>query len=172
MAGSQLEVVCLDETTPQITVPQVGETYFMPRDLNFGVAGQDGFIGMTVNTEFMIIGSSTTQTAGGNIVLAGSSESLSAGDLRFRTGATTVGHYDFSVDRWSWGSKDFLAVGNITCSGLTLGAGGPIWTTGSGTPESAVTADVGSLFTRTDGGASTTLYVKESGTGNTGWVAK
>lgn len=33
-------------------------------------------------------------------------------------------------------------------------------------------APVGSLFTRTDGGASTTLYVKESGTGNTGWVAK
>ena len=43
---------------------------------------------------------------------------------------------------------------------------------GSGTPEGAVTAPVGTLFTRTDGGASTTLYVKESGTGNTGWVAK
>lgn len=42
---------------------------------------------------------------------------------------------------------------------------------GSGSPESAVTANVGSLFMRTDGGASTTLYVKESGTGNTGWKA-
>ena len=52
------------------------------------------------------------------------------------------------------------------------GAGEPIWTSGAGTPEGAVTAPVGSLFTRTDGGASTTLYVKESGTGNTGWVAK
>lgn len=52
------------------------------------------------------------------------------------------------------------------------GTGAPIWTSGSGTPEGAVTAPVGSLFTRTDGGASTTLYVKESGTGNTGWVAK
>jgi hypothetical protein len=46
------------------------------------------------------------------------------------------------------------------------------FTSGSGTPENAVTAPVGSLFTRTDGGANTTLYVKESGTGNTGWVAK
>lgn len=46
------------------------------------------------------------------------------------------------------------------------------WTSGSGTPEGAVTAPVGSLFTRTDGGASTTLYVKESGSGNTGWIAK
>lgn len=43
---------------------------------------------------------------------------------------------------------------------------------GSGTPEGNVTASVGYLYLRTDGGASTTLYVKESGTGNTGWVAK
>ena len=46
------------------------------------------------------------------------------------------------------------------------------WTSGSGSPESVVTAPVGSLYTRTDGGASTTLYVKETGTGSTGWVAK
>lgn len=44
--------------------------------------------------------------------------------------------------------------------------------TGTGTPEAAVTAPVGTLYLRTDGGTSTTLYVKESGTGNTGWVAK
>ena len=47
-----------------------------------------------------------------------------------------------------------------------------LWTSGSGSPEGVLTANVGSLYTRTDGGASTTLYVKESGTGNTGWVAK
>jgi hypothetical protein len=46
------------------------------------------------------------------------------------------------------------------------------WTSGSGSPESVVTAPVGSIYTRTDGGASTTLYIKESGTGNTGWIAK
>jgi len=43
---------------------------------------------------------------------------------------------------------------------------------GSGTPESAVTAPVGAVYHRTDGGAGTSFYVKESGTGNTGWVAK
>jgi hypothetical protein len=43
---------------------------------------------------------------------------------------------------------------------------------GTGTPQGAVTAAVGSTYHRTDGGASTTFYVKESGTGNTGWVAK
>lgn len=50
--------------------------------------------------------------------------------------------------------------------------GGPTLNTGSGSPESSVTASIGSLYLRTDGGTSTTLYVKESGTGNTGWVAK
>jgi hypothetical protein len=43
---------------------------------------------------------------------------------------------------------------------------------GANTPEGAVTAPVGSLFLRTNGGSGTTFYVKESGTGNTGWVAK
>ena len=43
---------------------------------------------------------------------------------------------------------------------------------GSGTPEANVTAPVGAVYHRTDGGANTSFYVKESGTGNTGWVAK
>ena len=42
---------------------------------------------------------------------------------------------------------------------------------GTGDPEGAITASVGSTFRRTDGGAATTLYIKESGAGNTGWVA-
>lgn len=42
----------------------------------------------------------------------------------------------------------------------------------SGSPESAVNAAVGATCVRSDGGAGTTLYVKESGTGNTGWAAK
>ncbi len=65
-----------------------------------------------------------------------------------------------------------------------VGIGGSMWgSTGSGwapaapirctgTPEAQIVAPVGSLALRTDGGAATTLYVKESGTGNTGWVAK
>jgi hypothetical protein len=46
-----------------------------------------------------------------------------------------------------------------------------IWR-GAGSPEGVVTADVGSLFLRTDGSTSTTLYVKTSGSGDTGWTAK
>lgn len=43
---------------------------------------------------------------------------------------------------------------------------------GAGSPEGAVTAAVGTLYLRTDGSAGTTLYVKESGTGNSGWTGK
>jgi hypothetical protein len=55
--------------------------------------------------------------------------------------------------------------------GIQIQSGAHIYG-GAGSPEGVVTAPIGSLFLRTDGGASTTLYVKESGTGNTGWIAK
>lgn len=50
--------------------------------------------------------------------------------------------------------------------------GGSFIASGAGSPEGAITAPVGSLWMRSDGGAGTTLYVKETGSGNTGWVAK
>ncbi len=43
---------------------------------------------------------------------------------------------------------------------------------GSGSPEGVIYAPVGTIYHRTNGGAGTSLYVKESGAGNTGWVAK
>jgi hypothetical protein len=62
------------------------------------------------------------------------------------------------------------ATGNIDTEGkITLGSAGVQILTGTGDPESVHTAVVGSLFLRTDGGTGTTLYVKESGSGNTGW---
>jgi hypothetical protein len=42
---------------------------------------------------------------------------------------------------------------------------------GYGSPESVITAGIGSMYMRLDGGANTSVYRKESGTGNTGWVA-
>lgn len=63
----------------------------------------------------------------------------------------------------------YAATDGIT---LTNGTTAVLAVTGANTPEGAVTAPVGSLFLRNNGGANTTLYVKESGAGNTGWVAK
>jgi len=44
--------------------------------------------------------------------------------------------------------------------------------TGTGVPEGVIVAPVGTLYLRSDGSTSTTLYVKTSGSGNTGWTAK
>ncbi|HEX6684536.1 MAG TPA: hypothetical protein VF062_17160, partial [Candidatus Limnocylindrales bacterium] len=62
----------------------------------------------------------------------------------------------------------------LSTGGIVLGSGGtgPQIHQGAGTPEGAVAAPIGSTYHRTDGGAGTSFYVKESGTGNTGWVAK
>lgn len=60
----------------------------------------------------------------------------------------------------------------ISDAGAVTFNSGPTLRTGTGDPEGVVEAPVGSLFLRTDGGASTTLYVKESGVSNTGWAAK
>lgn len=56
-------------------------------------------------------------------------------------------------------------------AGLVVGASGPKVLSGSGSPEGAVTAPVGSIYLRTDGGADTAAYYKTSGTGSTGWTA-
>ncbi len=56
------------------------------------------------------------------------------------------------------GSYEFAAAGNKLMSG-------------TGAPEGVVTAPVGSIWLRTDGSTSTTHYRKETGAGNTGWVA-
>lgn len=47
-----------------------------------------------------------------------------------------------------------------------------LWGARTGSPEGVVTANVGSIYLRSDGGGNTTLYVKETGTDENGWAAK
>lgn len=61
------------------------------------------------------------------------------------------------------------AIAYLDASGRLISAN---FKRGAGSPEGAVTGAVGDLYVRTDGGAGTTLYCKESGSGNTGWIAK
>jgi fibronectin-binding autotransporter adhesin len=58
-------------------------------------------------------------------------------------------------------------VGFITKSGATSSL---YQRFGSGSPEGVVTAPIGAFYSRTDGGAGTSFYIKEIGTGTTGWV--
>ena len=71
-------------------------------------------------------------------------------------------------------SADITSHTDLTNIGLTthVQIDAQITLTGTGSPEGVVVAVVGRLYTDSAGGAGTTLYVKESGVGNTGWVAK
>ncbi len=61
---------------------------------------------------------------------------------------------------------------NATVYGTEITFGGVLILQRSSSPEGAAVAPPGSLCVNTAGGAGTTLYVKESGVGNTGWVGK
>ena len=73
-------------------------------------------------------------------------------------------------------SDGVLTISNNAGTGFTrleFGATNLGISRGTGSPEGVVTALVGSLYIRTDGGVLSTLYVKESSpTPSTGWVAK
>jgi hypothetical protein len=54
---------------------------------------------------------------------------------------------------------------------LVAFANGPV-ILGTGTPESNLVGTPGQLYSDTSAGAGTGLYVKETGTGDTGWVLR
>lgn len=89
---------------------------------------------------------------------------IAAGQFGVQGGVrpSTVNSYDLGVAGAPW-KRVFFGTATVA----------PNLSSGSGSPEGVVSANVGSLYTNTDGGESTTLYVKEGGgAGSTGWVAK
>lgn len=76
------------------------------------------------------------------------------------------------IGGWEWDTSTGTRLTGINAMYSGPEATAPVLRWGAGTPEGVVTAPVGSLFLRTNGGASTTAYIKESGTGATGWVSK
>lgn len=109
------------------------------------------------------------------------------GKAKLGNGATAYN----SLPYWTAGATDAETVRDVIGAAMAAGAGLAVTVndaadtitiglasgyalplTGSGSPAGAVSAPVGTLYLRTDGGAGTTLYVKESGTGSSGWVAK
>jgi hypothetical protein len=63
------------------------------------------------------------------------------------------------------------AVGSLFLSAAGVATVDPKTREGSGSPEGVETAPVGAVYRRLDGTAGAVWYVKETGTGNTGWVA-
>lgn len=118
----------------------------------------DLFLGANDGANYTIVGSGS----GGIYFAVGGLSIAQVYDNGLRPQTDNTCDSGTSTQRWA----------NVYGNNFKPGAGTVTWTSGAGTPEGAVTAAVGSLYTRTDGGAGTTMYVKESGAGNTGWVAK
>jgi hypothetical protein len=56
-------------------------------------------------------------------------------------------------------AEEIQASGVIQAASFGIGASGPTWTAGTGAPSGAPAGGKGSIFSRTDGGAGSTLYV-------------
>lgn len=104
---------------------------------------------------------SGTQT---DLTFIGNTVDVPKGLLTFDAG--TVTGMNVRDNRYLGSVTLAFQIGTLTTSGLLLHEAG------AGTPLSSIVASVGSTWRRTDGGSSTTFYVKESATDATGWVAK
>jgi hypothetical protein len=114
----------------------------------------------------------TSTTMNARIIRNGNSSTLNDG-MFIGYGNTGAGVTRIYGGGGTTNSVDVDSGGNLTVAGrLSVSGTTATIRAGTGTPESVVTANVGSIYLRTDGGAGTTLYIKESGAGNTGWVAK
>jgi hypothetical protein len=90
-----------------------------------------------------------------------------------RTNGTVFGYFDLANGRFfsdvvsssQFVNAQYIMLGALSGSSQTI-------TPGTGSPEGVLTAVKGATFHRLDGGAASCFYVKETATGNTGWVAK
>jgi hypothetical protein len=110
----------------------------------------------------------TNPTGGGHSIDASGNQSF------YNFSGATVGATTTTTNRLTIQSDGVInAAGNPITNVLRLTLlNSVVFLSGVGSPEGNVTAPIGSLYTNTSGGVSTTLYVKTSGAGNTGWTAK
>ena len=111
---------------------------------------------------------STIQRCAGIFTVQQTVGSSANANIMIDAGTGTVPAGNWSI--YSDSARESVFKGPVRIG--TAGGTAPLVTSGAGSPEGVLTAQIGSIYMRTDGGALTTLYVKETGTGNTGWVAK
>ena len=148
--GTDLRWVVADSTGGATAVPQ--EVFAA----GWSEGGQDLGIGEGVKYSFrMKLNASATLWEGAYVASYKEStlESDTSTALRFATRATTDAGTG-ATDRWEVMSN------------------GALRSLMTGNPEGTITAPVGAIWVRSDGTPGATLYVKESGIGNTGWAAK
>lgn len=120
------------------------------------------------NIANVIIGNNANTTAASGIHQVAANLVVNAPTLTIGTATITNASSVYIDAAPTTGTNNFalhINSGRINLGGIHI-------ISGSGSPETVVTAPVGSMFLRTDGGAATTLYVKELGISNVGWIAK
>lgn len=103
-------------------------------------------------------------TVGSGLSIGGGTPSANTIDF----GATTTGILSFAgtvLARLTAAFFQFTVPVKIQSTDCALYAG-------AGNPNGVVTANPGSLYLNNAGGAIATLWVKETGVANTGWIAK
>ena len=121
--------------------------------------------GLTVGNTLVVTKGGATVTAGGLTVSAGGADITGntkiTGTLSGLTGMTIAsGGAAITGATFFVGAMD--VTGSVTAStSFIIGSSGPSWTVGTGAP--ATTTPKGSLYSRTDGGVGTTLYVSQGG---------
>ena len=134
-----------------------------------GASGDVFFVDSTAQNLNPLIVDVAGNMTGGNITATGVSltnAAVAANSIKFDSGTNGA---------LMVGGTNYVLLGNNVITAmkpLSVQNTNAMLYAGAGSPETIVTANIGSLYLRTDGGAATTLYVKESGTGATGWVAK
>lgn len=134
--------------TGSVTINAAGSG--LPKTVSFKSGGVSRW-------HFTVTGSESTADAGSNMYLSAWDDSGAYIDdviVITRAAGGAIG-----VNRPIELADDLVATGSITSSNIHQG---------SGSPEGAVTAAIGSLYQRTD--AAPAAYIKNSGAGNTGWL--
>ena len=160
--GAKMTVACLESWANTLSLA-AGETYMVRVSSNSVITFISGVIGASRNdvrsgaaSFFTVLVSTATAVIFDGFAysaLGGSGGSSLSDSSGFADGYVLVGN-DSRAQSLRWGksaARDRY---------------------GAGSPEGVVASGIGSTYRRTDGGVGTSFYVKESGTGNTGWVAK
>jgi len=148
----------------------LGQAIKLINDINSGGTGNIG-AGLYFSTEFKVLNAGQTRiqfdsdTTLSNFALSG----LDTDNGKIFEGVDyDINHNTRQVDLYE-SYPAGTAISRYREGADTQGSG---TLTGVGNPEGVVTADTGKIYTDSSGGVGSTLYVKETGTGNTGWAAK
>ena len=172
-----------DTNTGSFTINASGSGYtkvvFVGSYMNVSPITVGGAGGTSPNQARLYVSGSQVGAPGNSVVVNGQLN-LDGGEVQsnitVNAGGTITywGGRTYVTPTLSGGSLGFLmTLGAQTFLGTTFQSGsltGPTWTSGTGSPEGVKTAPVGSTFSRTDGSAGLSNYVKSTGTGNTGWL--